>query len=262
MAASVLAVTAMIGYASWSQLSKQATNDLPPTGVALTTLTENLANGIKIELVKLPGGEFTMGSNDGDNDEKPPHRVKLSPFAIGKYEVTQRQWKAVMGDNPSNFKGDDLPVERVSWEMVQTFLQRLNGRYRLPTEAEWEYAARAGSQGRYSFGDDENELRNYAWFSDNSNSQTHPVGKLKPNGFGLFDMHGNVREWCSDLYDANYYKQSAGTDPQGPSTGTDRVYRGGGWSNVAVACRSADRSRDAPGGRYDDLGFRLVRVGP
>ena len=262
VAASVLAVTAMIGYVSWSQLSSKSSNDSPVVGNASNLFTEDLANGVKIEMVKLPGGEFTMGSNDGNSDEKAPHQVRLSPFAIGKYEVTQRQWKALMGDNPSNFKGsDDLPVENVSWEMVQSFLQRLNRKYRLPTEAEWEYAAHAGSRRRYSFGDDENELRNYAWYSSNSNSQTHPVGQLKPNGFGLFDMHGNVWEWCSDWYDASYYKQSAGTDPQGPSAGSYRVLRGGGWSRDAVGCRSADRGIDAPGYRHDYLGFRLVRVG-
>ncbi len=260
--ASVLAVTALLGYVSWRQLVSKPSN----------LFTEDLGNGVKIEMIKLPGGEFTMGSNEYD-DEKPPHQVKLSPFAIGKYEVTQRQWKVVMGNNPSQFNwSDDLPVENVSWEMARDFIKRLNARvsggtWRLPTEAEWEYAARAGSRSRYSFGDDASQLHNYAWFYDSSDygmqaKQTHPVGHLRPNGFGLYDIQGNVWEWCSDWYDAGYYKQSTGTDPQGPSAGSYRVHRGGGWGNGAVDCRSADRGWNASGNRSDDLGFRLVRDGP
>ncbi len=272
VAASILAATAMLGYVSWSQLFSKPSNSQPPVGNVSNLFTEDLGNGVKIEMINLPGGEFTMRSNKYD-DEKPPHQVKVSPFAIGKYEVTQRQWKAVMLDNPSRFNWSDvLPVENVSWEMARDFIKRLNARgsggtWRLPTEAEWEYAARAGSRSRYSFGDDASQLHNYAWFWDNSDygmqaKQTHPVGRLRPNEFGLYDIHGNVWEWCSDWYGESYYKQSAATDPQGPSTGSYRVFRGGGWNINAVGCRSAIRNWYAPGSRDDDLGFRLVRVGP
>lgn len=273
IASVVVAAMVLLGYGLWPDSKPDSIPNYPPiqSTSQANSVTENLAAGITIEMVNLPGGEFTMGANDGESDEKPPHQVKLSPFAIGKYEVTQAQWKAVMADNPSRFNwSDDLPVENVSWNMVQDFLRRLNGKFRLPTEAEWEYAARAGSQNRYSFGDDAGQLHNYAWFWDNSDfamqaKQTHPVGRLKPNAFGLFDMHGNVWEWCSDWYGEKYYQdcksQGVVTDPPGPRAGASRVLRGGGWANVAVDCRSALRSDGAPGSRGDILGFRLVRIG-
>jgi formylglycine-generating enzyme required for sulfatase activity len=230
----------------------------------------DLGNGVTLETVSLSGGEFTMGSETSQwDDEKPPHRVRVSPFAIGKYPVTQAQWKAVMGANPSGFKGDDRPVENVSWEDCMEFIKRLNQKtglkFRLPTEAEWEYAARAGSTTEFCFGDDEKQLGDYAWFDENSGNTTHPVGQKKPNNFGLFDMHGNVWEWCSDWYSESYYEECKGqgtvVDPSGPSAGSFRVYRGGGWNGFAVYCRSALRFFDAPGNRYDLLGFRLVRIG-
>jgi formylglycine-generating enzyme required for sulfatase activity len=228
----------------------------------------DLGNGVTLETVNLPGGEFTMGG-EKYNWEKPLHRVRVSPFAIGKYPVTQAQWKAVMGKNPSSFKGDDLPVENVSWEDANEFIKRLNQKtglqFRLPTEAEWEYAARAGSTTEYCFGDDEKQLGDYAWFSQNSGSTTHPVGRKKPNDFGLFDMHGNVWEWCSDWFSDSYYeeckKQGTVVDPSGPRAGSGRVIRGGGWTYDAVYCRSANRNGDAPGIRIGVLGFRLVRIG-
>jgi formylglycine-generating enzyme required for sulfatase activity len=205
-----------------------------------------------------------MGGDRYDN-EKPPHRVKVSPFAIGKTEVTQAQWKAVMGGNPSNNQGDDLPVENVSWDNVQEFLKKAGNGFRLPTEAEWEYAARAGTTTAYSFGDSESQLGEYAWFSGNAGGKTHSVGGKKSNGFGLFDMHGNVWEWCSDWYGGNYYaecqRQGTVTDPRGPSAGSARVLRGGSWYGAAVVCRSAFRGLGTPGGRRGDLGFRVVRIG-
>jgi formylglycine-generating enzyme required for sulfatase activity len=227
-----------------------------------------LPGNVPLELIVIPGGEFTMGGDRFDN-EKPPHRVGVSPFAIGKYQVTQAQWKAVMGNNPSKFQGDALPVERVSWEEAKAFCEKLSemtgNEYRLPTEAEWEYAARAGSTGEYCFGDDERLLGDYAWYRENSDKKTHPVGQKTPNAFGLYDMHGNVWEWCSDWYGEDYYKElekgGVAIDPRGPSAGSYRVNRGGGWDDIAVICRSAYRISDAPGFRYDDLGFRLVRVG-
>jgi formylglycine-generating enzyme required for sulfatase activity len=247
--------------------SEERQQEFEPIEETPKNFTEDL-NGVKLEMIYLPGGEFTMGSNDYD-DEKPPHSVKLSPFFIGKYQVTQAQWKAVMKTNPSGWKGDDLPVERVSWDDAAQFcevISKLTGKtYRLPTEAEWEYACRAGSTTKYCFGDDEKSVGDYAWYYENSGGKTHPVGQKKPNALGLYDMHGNVWEWCSDWYSGGYYaeceRQGTVTDPQGPSAGSHRVSRGGGWNFVAVGCRSASRINDAPGFRYDNLGFRLVRIG-
>ena len=224
----------------------------------------NLAKGVSIEMVNLPGGEFTMGGDRYDR-ENPRHQIRVSPFAIGKYQVTQAQWQAVMDKNPSSFKGDNLPVETVSWNDMAEFLKKAGNGFRLPTEAEWEYAARAGSNAEYCFGDDEKLLDEYSWFYENAGGETHPVGEKKQNQFGLYDMHGNVWEWCSDWYGSSYYaecqKQGTVTDPPGPSTGSARVRRGGGWIGDAVFCRSAHRSGGAPGGRGDYLGFRLVRIG-
>jgi formylglycine-generating enzyme required for sulfatase activity len=204
--------------------------------------------------------------SSGYDDEKPPHQVRIStPFYLGNYEVTQGQWQAVMGQNPSQFKGDALlPVENVSWKDVQEFLRRLNAReggpkYRLPTEAEWEYAARAGTSTAYSFGDSERQLREYAWYDGNSGNKTHPVGQKKPNEWGLYDMQGNVWEWVQDWYGKDSYTSAAVTDPQGPPSGSHRVIRGGSWYYGAGSCRSAYRGHYGPGYRGGHLGFRLLR---
>jgi len=215
--------------------------------------------------VRIPTGEFRMGSTDGRDNEQPVHTVHISqPFYLGMHAVTQGQWEAVMGNNPSHFTGDlNRPVERVSWEDAQAFIGRLNTReghtqYRLPTEAEWEYAARAGSTTAYCFGDDSRRLGEYAWYDENAGGQTHPVGALQPNAWGLYDMHGNVWEWVQDWY--GEYAAEAVTDPQGPAAGASRVIRGGGWNYDARYCRSAFRRRRAPGVRSDYLGFRLLRT--
>jgi formylglycine-generating enzyme required for sulfatase activity len=212
--------------------------------------------------VKIPAGEFAMGSANGGDSEKPPHKVVISRgFEIGKYEVTQAQWEAVMGGNPSRFKGADLPVEQVSWEDVQAFLQALNAKkdgyvYRLPTEAEWEYAARAGTTGDYG---GTGNLAEMGWYGANSGGKTHPVGTKQVNRWGLHDMHGNVWEWCQDWYDKEYYKSSPTTDPPGPATGTRKATRGGCYSYSADRATSSSRAHPAPDARYDIIGFRLVR---
>ena len=194
-----------------------------------------------IDFVLIPEGSYMMGSNDGYDDEKPVHQVKISrPFYLGKYPVTQAQWQTVMGNNPSHFKGASRPVEQVSWNEVQEFITKLNelegceGCYRLPTEAEWEYAARAGTTTAYSFGDDVGQLGNYAWYGDNSNGETHSVGEKGANLWGLYDMHGNVWEWVQDWY--GNYPEGPLTDPTGPESGSYRVVRGGSWGSTAGAC--------------------------
>jgi formylglycine-generating enzyme required for sulfatase activity len=229
--------------------------------------TSSLSNSLGMQFILIPAGEFQMGSTSGTDDELPVHTVRISkPFYLGIHEVTQGQWEAVMGNNPSQFPGDaNRPVEAVSWEAVQKFIDKLNTReggtkYRLPTEAEWEYAARAGSTTAYSFGDDSSQLGQYAWFAGNANNTTHPVGKLQPNAWGLYDMHGNVWEWVQDWY--GEYAAEPVPDPQGPASGSDRVLRGGSWINDARDCRSAYRLYDAPGDRLINLGFRLLRTVP
>ena len=212
------------------------------------------------EFVPVPAGEFMMGSDSGGGDEKPRHRVRITKrFEMGKYEVTQAQWKAVMGANPSNFKGDDRPVEMVYWNDVQEFLKRLNAmndgyRYRLPTEAEWEYAARAGSAA-----DTAADLDAVAWHSGNSGSETHPVGRKRANAWGLYDMLGNVWEWCADWYGANYYASSPVDDPQGPASGTFHGLRGGSWGVFPGFVRPSYRDWVYPVDYFHDYGFRLVR---
>ena len=204
----------------------------------------------------------------GSTKEYPRHAVHITkPFYMGRYEVTQGQWLAVMGYNhPSNFVSADRPVDEVSYNDVQRFLIRLNelekgSLYRLPTEAEWEYAARAGSDAAYCFGDDGKGelLSQYAWFEQNSNLQSHPVGSLLPNSWGLYDMHGNVAEWVSDWYDKNYYSTSPQEDPMGPLTGTKRVVRGGSWIHQAYSCRSAFRGYFSVDYTDSDFGFRVVK---
>jgi len=216
--------------------------------------------GVDIEFVRIPPGAFDMGSEHGDSDERPVHRVRISKaFELGKYPVTQEQWEAVMGSNASYFKGPDRPVETVSWNDAQEFLKNLNARgdrrlYRLPTEAEWEYAARAGTTS-----DSLEGLDAVAWYRGNSGGQTHPVGQKQPNAWGLYDMLGNVWEWCQDWYAPDYYKNSPQVDPPGPPSGSQRVLRGGSWGVVPGASARRAVYRGVPGFRSPDLGFRCVR---
>ena len=227
-------------------------------------------NSIGMEFVLIPAGEFDMGSLSSEEDrwdEEPVHHVKISnEFYLGKYEVTQKQWREIMGNNPSSFTGDDRPVETVSWNDVQEFIKKLNqkegtDKYRLPSEAEWEYSARAGTTTRYSFGDSELRLDEYAWYYDNSGSETHPVGQKKPNPWGLYDMHGNVWEWVQDSWHDDY--KGAPTDGSAWESGSgySRVLRSGGLSHSALHCRSAYRNPGARDPRISGLGFRLLQEG-
>ena len=221
--------------------------------------------GVSFKMVRVQGGTFTMGGtseqgSDAYNDEKPTHQVTLSNYYIGETEVTQELWQAVMGDNPSNFKGSQRPVEKVSWNDCQEFIRKLNSmtskRFRLPTEAEWEYASRGGNRSRgykYAGG---NVLDNVAWYENNSGN-THDVGQKSPNELGLYDMSGNVMEWCADWYGS--YSSNSQTNPTGASGGFNhRVLRGGFWSFGAKFCRVSSRSGDSPGFAGFNLGLRLA----
>ena len=216
-------------------------------------------------MVYVSGGTFTMGGtseqgSDAKSDEKPTHSVTLSSYYICKYEVTQALWRAVMGSNPSLDKGDNLPVECVSWDDCQTFINRLNsytGRnFRLPTEAEWEFAARGGNYSRHYKYSGSNYIGDVAWYDNNSGNRTHPVGSKQPNELGLYDMSGNVYEWCSDWYGS--YSSYSQNDPTGPNSGSERVLRGGSWIFIARYCRSSIRSNYTPGYSNGYLGLRLV----
>ena len=222
-------------------------------------------DGITIDMVKVEAGTFMMGATSEMqkpyNDEKPVHQVTLTNnYYMGKYEVTQSLWQAVMGSNPSKFKGDDLPVERVSWNDCREFISKLNGltgkKFRLPTEAEWEYAARGGKKSRgYQYSGSSN-ISDVAWYVDNSGLKTHPVGTKQANELGIYDMTGNVWEWCQDWYGS--YVSSSQTNPTGDVSGPRRVGRGGSWYYNDRFCRSSFRYRDALGRRNGDLGLRLV----
>ncbi len=222
-------------------------------------------NSVGMKMVLIPGGEFTMGSDTGGSDERPPHKVFVNAFYMGATEVTQGQWEALMGNNPSRFRGDpELPVEKISWEDAQEFVRKLNAKegtdsYRLPTEAEWEYACRAGSEGKFSFGDSEEELDRYAWYKDTSVREAHPVAGKRPNSWGLYDMHGNVWEWVNDWYSKDYYKESPGANPKGPLSGVFRVLKGGSWENAEWHQRCAARYGSGPQVRSGHSGLRVVR---
>ncbi|TKJ37502.1 MAG: hypothetical protein CEE38_08380 [Planctomycetes bacterium B3_Pla] len=235
-----------------------------------------------VEMARLPGGSFTMG--DENEVDAVPHEVVLSSFFIDKYLVTQEQYQKVMGKNPSRWKAADNPVEQVRWSDAARYCNarseldglepcydldtwqcnfNANG-YRLPTEAEWEYACRAGTKTAYFFGDDESKLANHVWFDKNSGGKPRPVGQKPPNPWGLYDMLGNVWQWCNDFYQVDYYQQSPRENPRGPETGETKVVRGGAWKFSAESCRSGYRYNENPGYAdvcfgYDIYGFRCVR---
>ena len=229
-------------------------------------VTETITvNGVSFKMVAVGGGTFTMGAtseqgSDAGSNESPTHSVTLSDFAIGETEVTQELWKAVMGSNPSSFSGTNLPVEMVSWNDCQTFISKLNNltgkNFRLPTEAEWEYAARGGNKSKgYKYAGS-NTLGDVAWYADNSGSKTHSVKQKQANELGIYDMSGNVHEWCQDLYGS--YSSSAQTNPTGPTSGSNRVNRGGGWLSNARLCRVSNRFLNAPTFTNNYLGLRLA----
>jgi len=224
----------------------------------------------EIEIVFVKGGCFQMGDTfgDGSSDEKPVHEVCMGAFYIGKNEVTQEQWQAVMGSNPSFFKecGMNCPVENVNWEDTLEFIRRLKEEtgknYRLPTEAEWEYAARSGGEKQQWSGTSSlDDLKDYAWYSDNSEGKIYPVGQKKPNGLGIYDMSGNVKEWVLDYYDEKYYEKSPRENPQGSLSGK-RVTRGGSWNASPSYLRASARDWASPSHRYHENGFRLAVSAP
>ncbi len=237
--------------------------------ITYVEINETSSNTIDMEFVLIQPGEFDMGSHANEtgryNDEGSVHHVTISEaFYLGKYEVTQKQWHEVMEDNPSYFKGDDLPVENISWDDVNKFIEKLNGienthKYRLPSEAEWEYAARAGATTRYSFGDDDSKLEEYAWYHENSDGRTHPVGNKGANSWGLYDVHGNVWEWVQDEWHDTYKGAPIDGSAWEDEVSVDRVYRGGSFFDRARFCRSADRRDDVRGFRILFLGFRLLQ---
>lgn len=228
-------------------------------------LTLDLGGGVTLELVEIKAGKFTMGADE--RGERPPHEVTISKnFWMQTTEVTQAQWKAVLGTDPSEFKGADLPVENVSWEEAVEFTKRLTAKVQdqlkgrkaaLPTEAEWEYACRAGTTTPWSWGGDEKSADLYCWHDGNSGQKTNPVGKKKPNPWGLFDMHGNLWEWVADRH-AEEYPAGAATDPQGPDQGDNRVRRGGGWGQRPGVHQCTTREGNNPTYRCNYIGFRTA----
>ena len=223
-----------------------------------------IENGI--EFVHIPAGSFTMGTPDNEpgrnSDESPVHKVTISnPFYIGKYEVTQAQYVALMGNNPSKFKGKNLPVDSVTWLEAMNFCKKLSEmtghKYRLPTEAEWEYACRANTTTTFYWGDNMDD--SFAWYKENSEETTHPGGMKKPNPWGLYDICGNIEEWCCDWYSRTYESKEHVTDPQGPDSGELRVRRGGCWYHSAPCLRAGNRFFYQPDERHAQIGLRVVR---
>jgi formylglycine-generating enzyme required for sulfatase activity len=275
-----------LALAALAPLGCQRAGDPEAAGGQPTVTTKS-----GVEMVLIPAGSFEMGRRHGREEEKPVHQVWIDAFLMDRHEVTQAEYEKLgqieAFPNPSHFKGADLPVEQVTWPQAARFCNarsrceglqpaynedtgacdfKVNG-YRLPTEAEWEYACRAGTDTDYSFGGEARKLGDFGWFADNSAQKTHPVGQKKPNPWGLFDMHGNVAEWCQDVFDKGYYKASPEKNPRGPSEGNEYVLRGGSWKSSADALRSAYRLGENPGFSdaclaRDAIGFRCVRKAP
>jgi formylglycine-generating enzyme required for sulfatase activity len=239
-----------------------------------------------LEMVAIPGGWFEMGSTKGGDDESPVHKVWISPFLMDRYEVVQEQFKKFQFPDPSHFKNPEKPLDQINWTDATMYCNERSlaeglepcyneetwecnfaaDGYRLPTEAEWEYACRAGTNSQYSFGSTVQKLKAHAWFDDNSSKTTQLVGQKQPNPWGLYDMHGNVSEWCNDFYGEDYYQRSPERDPKGPASGRERVLRGGAWNSSADSCRSTYRASDPSINdtclASDAIGFRCVRNAP
>ncbi len=257
---------------------------------AAAEIPQTIRTKTGVDMGLIPAGEFTMGDDGGENDERPAHRVRIAAFYMDVSEVTQASFKAILGRNPSKAQGTDRPVERVSWFSAVQYCNMRSTRegfkpcydlktlacdfaadgYRLPTEAEWEYACRAGTTSRWSFGDNPTALSKHAWFKGSAEKTTHAVKQKPPNAWGLYDMHGNVAEWCNDYY-ADRYDANASQNPRGPATGSARVLRGGSWMSDEDDCRCSARHSEPPGLAdvcfgYEAYGFRCVRsavpVGP
>ncbi len=239
----------------------------PSTDSAKVSVT---ANGVSFNMIKVEGGTFTMGATPEQGDdvrdyEEPMHKVTLSTYYIGETEVTQGLWKTVMGENPSHFKGDSLPVENVNWEDCEAFIAKLNEltgkKFALPTEAQWEFAARGGNKSKGTKYAGGKKLQDVAWYTYNSGNKTQAVGMKNPNELGLYDMSGNVCEWCADWW--GEYSSAAAENPTGPATGVKRCFRGGSWVSAGWLCRPATRfARPIEEGRTDDIGLRVVMVFP
>ena len=273
------------GLLWWSGCERRpSTNEAKPTGAnpAQAPSPGTNARGTGPEMVSIPGGRFQMG--DKRQPDAKPHMVEVSPFFMDSTLVTQGQYQKVMGANPARWKGNNNPVEQVRWSDAVKYCNKRseldglqpcydlktwkcnfdNDGYRLPTEAEWEYACRAGTSSLYFFGDDPSKLGDYAWFDKNSGGRPRPIGQKKPNPWGLYDICGNLWEWCNDFYKVDYYPESPPTDPRGPDTGQTKVVRGGSWKASAEMCCSAYRYNENPGYvdvcfGYDIYGFRCVR---
>ena len=255
-----------------------------PEAVAAADAPASIRTKSGVEMVLVPAGDFAIGDDQGEDDEKPARRVRISAFYVDAHEVTQESFQAILGTNPAKSAGSDKPVERVSWYSAIQYCNMRSRReglkpcyelktqtcdftadgYRLPTEAEWEYACRAGTATRWSFGNAPGDLGKHGWYKGNSGKTTHSVKQKPPNPWGLYDVHGNVAEWCNDFYAERYDSEAPGKDPRGPASGTDRVLRGGSWKSGAESCRSSARHSEPPGFAdvcfgYDAYGFRCVR---
>ncbi|HEX5026254.1 MAG TPA: formylglycine-generating enzyme family protein [Agriterribacter sp.] len=232
--------------------------------IELPVVSRELLDSIQNNLVWVTGGKFVMGNSAGEADEKPMHEVIVDGFSMSRYPVTQRQWVAIMGNNPSEFQGcDQCPIDKVSWDDAQQFIKILNlltgKKYTLPTEAEWEFAAKGGKDGRgykYSGGDNLDEL---GWYTGNSGRMPHPVGEKLPNELGLYDMSGNVWEWCQDWYNKNFYELQEKYSPVGPESGAGRVRRGGSWFTQELNCKTSTRNNVKQDYKDDSGGFRLAQ---